>query len=1220
MTEVVGVGVKSKPQSRTSNYLFFHSSFVPLIIDYSYYENEETIQHQKHNQHQQHDTIMSEPKKVKAYIGELKAHLDKLSTYNNNNDTALLPSKYLQLLLLSELCQRGTLIPLKDVFIGSDNGDNANDNDGGNGDGGCTKILDAIQNSAGKAMLDETKVPKPLVAGSAVISSMVAEKLADILLSIAASKAAETSTSTSSINNNFLETMGIIPENEKSQDVLRRCQDVTDKRFEILLNLGRASFLKERCCCSNGPSGNTSNSNSNSTQSKIKIEGYAVVAVLLLRMSLGNLFRAASFSNPDQPPMWKKSLDLCVKLNGLLLSLRHLLNNSNAESNGQTVNNENMTCATTEDAYEAYHIRDTIHPLQNLIRIAESKNNLKRVSELSLRLTESYICSQENEIQNVIMNEMSQNIWTEINTEYVDDYVPKDVVKVDSSKPNSRFDSILQGRKSLKSFNGSLVDSLKLKLLYRILSVRVELEVEKWVVDSISKSRYETISNRSGIITTTAAAAAATSTSALGSISSAPTKESIQLDVRRDVLTNSLEDSEKVQDFDGDELSKSAQILQNELLSVESQMYAETIQSDMQNAINDILKIQIDRLLLKAQALSINCCHSKESKKRISASITENTLDDIENFVNPLLDAHVESIDTENKPLTMIHLLKVACQAILIVTYLRQNSQSLPDRIDNATQSLIIIQNKLNEIEQKEQSRKEHNGKDNTVKTSTDCKENLEKTELDRSCWAGRCHLYLRSKDVYSIGRTKNCQLITKEAIKTIKVRKLPLTHTQYGTPFLMCLVSWSGLYKTPWSFCNISTARAIVRYARGSLKVCESEWGRKLTQLESILLNLAEADAECGYLNGGFNDKAKSLYESVLSLVQSVDDKCIASLIRSHCVAGLIMIALSEENIDSLSIQIKYNETVRNAKESMSELKSIQESNVLTTMLQMAMISCVSESSFNFHLCHLRTLVAESLIRSSKLTEAQDFLNQAVIDAPSNYDAAFALGAFWLRMSFFNDDITNDCENYSKRAQIQLLKSLKLDSTKADPFSLLGVWYENKRDNKRAVGCFTKALLIDPSHPVAGRGLLRSSNGNAVIDVCTKAVNISSNTSGWAWRALADAKALSNGADEEAILLYQEALRCHDIDTSRQHSLSLFFLPPFDVIDNMEECSETWAALACSYRRLGKYSASLRAYEYASLSDTKNKFLCSWAQGMLCSFDLFIRRFHGTRSNFTLD
>ena len=82
--------------------------------------------------------------------------------------------------------------------------------------------------------------------------------------------------------------------------------------------------------------------------------------------------------------------------------------------------------------------------------------------------------------------------------------------------------------------------------------------------------------------------------------------------------------------------------------------------------------------------------------------------------------------------------------------------------------------------------------------------------------------------------------------------------------------------------------------------------------------------------------------------------------------------------------------------------------------------------------------------------------------------DVSFALGSFRLRLIM--DSLQSPSVTAIKEAQTQLLKAAKLNSNKPSPFALLGLWYEEEGDTIRSVGCFTKALLLDPAHPVAGR------------------------------------------------------------------------------------------------------------------------------------------------------
>ena len=222
---------------------------------------------------------------------------------------------------------------------------------------------------------------------------------------------------------------------------------------------------------------------------------------------------------------------------------------------------------------------------------------------------------------------------------------------------------------------------------------------------------------------------------------------------------------------------------------------------------------------------------------------------------------------------------------------------------------------------------------------------------------------------------------------------------------------------------------------------------------------------------------------------------------------------------------------------------------------------------------------------------------------SPLDYDAAFALGAFRLRLVFSQGNASSDHEK--KIAQTQLLKAAKLNTNKADPFALLGLWYEKQADAKRAIGCYSKALLLDSTHPVAGRGMLRMKPYKEIEHLCTAATSDTSPVNGWAWKALAKSKAMDEGDDEKAAICLQQALRSRDISASSSESLSFFFTNAHgDGSVPSDECAETWAELAFCYRRLGKYSASLRAYSSADESFGEETLppsvLCAWAHGEL--------------------
>lgn len=56
---------------------------------------------------------------------------------------------------------------------------------------------------------------------------------------------------------------------------------------------------------------------------------------------------------------------------------------------------DDAAVAEQDDDYDKYHTPHAVLPLENLIRIAESKGDDKRVSELSLRLAESYLTGSD---------------------------------------------------------------------------------------------------------------------------------------------------------------------------------------------------------------------------------------------------------------------------------------------------------------------------------------------------------------------------------------------------------------------------------------------------------------------------------------------------------------------------------------------------------------------------------------------------------------------------------------------------------------------------------------------------------------------------------------------------------------------------------------------------------------------------------------------------------
>jgi tetratricopeptide (TPR) repeat protein len=365
-----------------------------------------------------------------------------------------------------------------------------------------------------------------------------------------------------------------------------------------------------------------------------------------------------------------------------------------------------------------------------------------------------------------------------------------------------------------------------------------------------------------------------------------------------------------------------------------------------------------------------------------------------------------------------------------------------------------------------------------------------------------------------------------------------------------------------------------------------------------SLLLDLSEADAEGGSFNGGFDSKADELYTQVLKQTESgADDigSCVRSLLKAHCLNGLARLALLGKQIESTRGPVVAQNL---AEKALTEANSVRSTASIPIFLWNA--ASASASSALFHLNVSRQLVADSLVRASRPSDAQSFLEDAVRDNPSDFDAAFALGAFRLRMALYESDTAST--DAAKTAQTQLLKSARIDSGKADPFALLGIWYEVQKDVKRALGCYSKALLLDPSNPSAGRGVLRLKSSTEMQIICETATNSNSPVNGWAWRAIGQHKAMVENDDELAIICFHKALRCRDIECSQNESLSVFFAPPpGDNSGLTTEFADVWAELAGCYRRVGRYAAAVRAFNSAWQADgdkLSSNVLCLWAQG----------------------
>lgn len=443
-------------------------------------------------------------------------------------------------------------------------------------------------------------------------------------------------------------------------------------------------------------------------------------------------------------------------------------------------------------------------------------------------------------------------------------------------------------------------------------------------------------------------------------------------------------------------------------------------------------------------------------------------------------------------------------------------------------------------------------------------------------------------------------QALSEEAIRLLKTQSrskyLPELDAKFGVSYLLFLVCWSGMFCSPWSFFNVSQARSLIRCVRENTNHAIEIWGRKATGIEEILLDIGEADSECGYLSGGMNTIAQKLYISSLDGLQS-DKSLMHTLLKAHCLSCSARL----RSIDAVEDDSYWIELAESIKTSMKELQQRLTSLIEPSSFYLWRGTLSLQSSIEYHVLLKMQLVAEFLLKGKRSQDAKGFLEDAAKDSPQNYDVAFSYGSFLLQMALYNPN--NQVSGVLQKSQKQLLKAAKLNVQKADPFALLGLWYEVQNDIKRAVGCYSKALLIEPSHPVAGRGVLRLKSSRDVSALRNNAMNQGIFQNGWAWKSFGDHKAFAEGDDERAVVCYQQALRARDIGSPKHHRLNIFFaLPSVDVDIENKECGSTWASLGGCYRRLGKHSASVRAFQSASdVFPSDLSYFCSWAQGMHC-------------------
>ena len=1082
------------------------------------------------------------PKAIKAFVtGVIKDQMLESSSTDDAAISGVLP--WLALLQM-ELVQRGVLISLQD-HSSLEKWD-------------ATKILDSVHGSIGKAVLSEGgTLPTPLLALSAVMAGRVAELCSTLTV----------------------DDTTILLDAEAVTSSLKRCQEITDPRLQVLLEL----FVAPAHPPSSAPPG---------TEVPSVEETASSSRIRLLQIAEGYYLRGAHF-NPDLPQMWKKAYDV------ILARYYFQYNNNNAQ---QAIDNEDNVSPP-----EAAVV------LKHMARIATSKGNINRATELTVRSMESYLQLQQASLQEPTATVNTANNSKKIEDAFVRPYKP--IVKYPLEEAAKTLEACQQRQDVL---------SPSQVFVLGLLDVQLQLAQEANIITEQAKEAHQQALNRAAETTTTKPGKGGKAIAVKPP--KPPTLTAVRDKTRNQVLVRNFKSNH---DHNAEQYYASVARLRDATLERlgDAQNTSGGEAAMRTNAAISTLQQVLRRYQDQAQALAIG---SQTKKGKAAGLMSTEGWVPLGEFLVPfwkftqqstqksaivedalskdttLLDSWLsETLSEEARGLVEIYATLIPCVEWMVCSTAKADTSCgiLP------LEYLALVQQTLDAlVGLAVEAKKDYQAASNVLKTSTEPLDiKIRQFECARASVQALVLMRQLGSSANNQKKNVNDLIKTHSELATTMAQRAgtyQASSMEYGTGFWNFLMAWSGLQQTCWSFCTAPEARLILKHAAESITQATKEWGRPVSDFEQILLDLGQADAECGILSGGLPPVASKLYNGILersASLSAVLTDPIRSIIKSHCLIGLARLESldsSKSAEDSLAADL--------AQESLRELTTIATDKELPTEYLWT-YPAVILSFAKFHMTVSRQLTADALVRSGRAAEAKQFLEDAVRDSPTDAEAAFSLGAFLLRDAFTPAERSASVLNAAK---MQLLKAAKLDSRKAGPFALLGIWYENQGDRKRALGCYSKALLLDPPHPVAGRGVLRLTSFNSARAVIDTAVQTSSAVNGWAWRALGKNKVMVTGENNLGAVALLKALRCRDIDQPQNESSSVFFsVNPADEASTenylSKEKSESWSELAFCYRRLGRFTAAIRGYYSAieaSGEHVTGSLLCACAAGR-CSF-----------------
>jgi tetratricopeptide (TPR) repeat protein len=871
----------------------------------------------------------------------------------------------------------------------------------------------------------------------------------------------------------------------------------------------------------------------------------------LLLIAQGYYLRAASVQT-DAPPMWKKVWDVQLE---------------RRQRQGRP------------------HVHQPLEacvPISNLIRIAVSKENSKRAAELSLRLTESYLAKTSSALSD--------------DDDDDDDEQSKHLIKafIEPHRPELK-DALSTlanlAKEALYGCNRDELSDPQDVFLWTLVQLRVALAQEEATIEQRAQTQYTANKNRSGSLSL----------------------ETCRKKARQQILVESKEVDAIIY--------PRARALRDAVLEISESSTDEQPPPTFHHLLAlDLVRQQLVRIRDRAQAIALQQSSSSEHDDddyddassawmrlaEYTTPIAENVRDQCGGWEVSLPKEKRNDILTtwlESQSKSKQALLSTASTLLPVAAWMATSARLDGDTTSSASSTLLLhVMSDIATCLAKLQAAQEQASAETSVVHSR-----AKKSDLELLRW--KCARVTAGCLTSAAKCPEGILQISNEALTMYKKNANKYLHQQgeFGMAVWQCLVAWSGLHQSAWSYCSITEARRLLSRAREATHKAKSEWGRKPMLLEEALMDLAQADAEGGLLSGGFANDAAKLYLGVLEklpvLSSSVHEVGI-SLLRSHCFCGMARATRLGVKLPSGTMEKSAEEYARDG---LSEVERIE---LLEDLPPIYIWTSATDLSIRFLFSVSRQLVAESLLRSGKPEEAYSFLAAAVRDSPLDAEAAFALGSFRLRMALASEPRSPED---LKDAQVQLLKAAKLDATKANPFALLGFWFEEQKDVKRALGCYSKALAVDPANPVAGRGILRLQPYEAIKNLVEAATNKNSPLNGWAWRALGLQKVMVHDQEDLAVVALLKALRCRDVELPENESMGIFYaISPAE-----NEKAKTFSDLANCYRKLGRYTAAIRSFHAASDAAGENvaaSVLCSCAQGRLlqCKIEFDFRVFIG--------